>query len=309
MATASATCRASGPGCRTSAPRRRRALAEPVLSVAAGRRAATTSPTTATSIRVRHARRLRRARRRRPRARACASIVDLVPNHTSDRARLVPGGAGGAARAAATGPLPLPRRVAAGRRRAAERLGQRSSAVRRGPASPSRRQPGQWYLHLFAPEQPDLDWTNAEVRAEFESILRFWFDRGVDGFRIDVAHGLAKDPEMPDLAGNFAVGAASEGHPHWDRDEVHDIYRAWRRSPTPTPATGPSSARCGCRTRSGSRRYLRPDELHTAFNFSFLLAPWDADGCGRRSTRPSTRSPRSGRLRPGCCPTMTSFAT
>ena len=74
--------------------------------------------------------------------------------------------------------------------------------------------PGQWYLHLFAPEQPDLDWTNDDVRAEFESILRFWFDRGVDGFRVDVAHGLAKDPEMPDLAGRHdAGGPAARGTP------------------------------------------------------------------------------------------------
>ncbi|MEJ7720769.1 MAG: alpha-amylase family glycosyl hydrolase [Ilumatobacteraceae bacterium] len=89
--------------------------------------------------------------------------------------------------------------------------------------------PGQWYLHLFDDAQPDLDWTNDEVKAEFESVLRFWLDRGVDGFRIDVAHGLAKDPAMPDLgeaAGHRPVDTA--GHPHWDRDEVHDVYRSWR---------------------------------------------------------------------------------
>src|SRR3954452_21650458 len=77
--------------------------------------------------------------------------------------------------------------------------------------------PGQWYLHLFDPMQPDLDWTNPEVRAEFVSILRFWLDRGVDGFRIDVAHGLAKDSLMPDLAGRFDTGGpAVRQHPHWD---------------------------------------------------------------------------------------------
>ena len=70
---------------------------------------------------------------------------------------------------------------------------------------------------------------NDEVRDEFESILRFWFDRGVDGFRIDVAHGLAKDPEMPDLAGRFPTRPAPAGHPHWDQDEVHEVYRAWRQ--------------------------------------------------------------------------------
>ena len=60
---------------------------------------------------------------------------------------------------------------------------------------------GQWYLHLFDSSQPDLDWTNDDVRDEFESIIRFWLDRGVDGFRIDVAHGLVKDPALPDLIG------------------------------------------------------------------------------------------------------------
>ena len=89
---------------------------------------------------------------------------------------------------------------------------------------------GQWYLHLFAPEQPDLDWTNEEVRREFDDILRFWLGRGIDGFRIDVAHGLAKDPAMPDLAGEYGPsGPAKEGHPHWDQDEVHEVYRRWRR--------------------------------------------------------------------------------
>ena len=92
---------------------------------------------------------------------------------------------------------------------------------------------GQWYLHLFAPEQPDLDWTNPEVRAEFESILGFWLDRGIDGFRIDVAHGLAKDPAMPDLRDRLETAGRDleqrEHHPHWDRDELHDVYRGWRR--------------------------------------------------------------------------------
>jgi alpha-glucosidase len=137
--------------------------------------------------------------------------------------------------------------------------------------------PGQWYLHLFAPEQPDLDWTNEEVRAEFESILRFWLERGVDGFRVDVAHGLAKDPEMPDLAGDYAVsGPALEGHPHWDRDEVHDVYRRWRRVSDSYPGDRTFIAEVWVQSPRRLALYLRPDELHTAFNFNFLLAPWDA---------------------------------
>jgi alpha-glucosidase len=137
--------------------------------------------------------------------------------------------------------------------------------------------PGQWYLHLFAPQQPDLDWTNDEVRAEFESILRFWLDRGVDGFRIDVAHGLAKDPEMPDLGDEHATsGQAVEGHPHWDVDEVHEVYRAWRRITDSYPGDRVFVAEVWVQSFDRLVLYLRPDELHTAFNFAFLLAPWDA---------------------------------
>lgn len=135
---------------------------------------------------------------------------------------------------------------------------------------------GQWYLHLFAPEQPDLDWTNEEVRVEFDSILRFWLDRGVDGFRIDVAHGLAKDPAMPDMAGFDAAGPAKEGHPFWDRDEVHEIYRRWRRISDSYPGDITFVGEAWVQSPRRLSRYLRPDELHTAFNFNFLLAPWEA---------------------------------
>ena len=137
-------------------------------------------------------------------------------------------------------------------------------------------QPGQWYLHLFDPGQPDLDWMNHEVRDEFESILRFWFDRGVDGFRIDVAHGLAKDPEMPDLAGRFRTRPAPVGHPHWDQDEVHEVYRAWRLVSDSYPGERAFVGEIWLHTPEQVARYVRPDELHTAFNFHFLLAPWDA---------------------------------
>ena len=136
--------------------------------------------------------------------------------------------------------------------------------------------PGQWYLHLFHPDQPDLDWTNPEVRTEFESILRFWLDRGVDGFRIDVAHGLAKDPEMPDLAGRYEPWTKAEGHPHWDLDEVHDVYRAWRRVSDGYPGDRSFVAEAWVQSPARLARYLRTDELHTAFNPDLLEAPWDA---------------------------------
>ena len=85
--------------------------------------------------------------------------------------------------------------------------------------------PGEWYLHLFTPEQPDLNWNHPDVRREHEDVLRFWFDRGVAGVRIDSAALPVKDPELPDLP--TGVPAAGQ-HPHTDRDELHDIYRSWR---------------------------------------------------------------------------------
>ena len=138
-------------------------------------------------------------------------------------------------------------------------------------------QPGQWYLHLFAPEQPDLNWADKGVQSEFESVLRFWLDRGVDGFRIDVAHGLVKDSSLPDLkhdSGRVAVDP--NGHPHWDQEGVHDIYRAWRAL---TDSYGSERIFVAEAMREPDRlaRYVRADELHTAFNFEFLVSPWDAD--------------------------------
>ncbi|OEV03673.1 glycoside hydrolase family 13 protein [Streptomyces oceani] len=139
--------------------------------------------------------------------------------------------------------------------------------------------PGQWYLHLFAPEQPDLNWDNPDVRAEFETTLRFWFDRGVDGFRIDVAHGLAKHPDLPDLGIEehhvFAPERDEEGHPFWDLDSVHEIYRDWRRIADTYAGDRAYVAEAHARHHR-LPQYLRPDELHTAFNFDYLRAPWDA---------------------------------
>ncbi len=160
--------------------------------------------------------------------------------------------------------------------------------------------PGQWYLHLFAPEQPDLDWENPEVRAEMESVLRFWFDRGVDGFRIDVAHGLVKAPGLPDLAeppatarsgalrsttpGSGVPGSGPEAatiargdlHPFWDRAEVHEIYRSWRRLAGSYAEPRVFVAEAWVDSPRRLARYVRPDELHTAFNFDFSVAPWEA---------------------------------
>jgi alpha-glucosidase len=122
-----------------------------------------------------------------------------------------------------------------------------------------------------------VNWDHPDVAAEFEQTLRFWFDRGVDGFRIDVAHGLVKDAGLRDLSGmTFPLpDDTPEGveHPHWDQPGVHDVFRSWRR----VADEYGDKAFCGEIWVGRDHRlaaYLRPDELHTAFNFNFLMAPW-----------------------------------
>ncbi len=140
--------------------------------------------------------------------------------------------------------------------------------------------PGQWYLHQFAIEQPDLDWDNPDVRALFEDVLRTWFARGADGFRIDVANALVKDlsaiESRRDDGASLDVSGPGATTPLTDQEGVHEVYRAWRRiadaEDPPRVLLGevhaPSLARLA--------RYVRPDELHGAFNFPFLRAGWDA---------------------------------
>ncbi|MEY9908660.1 alpha-glucosidase [Catenulispora sp. MAP12-49] len=140
-------------------------------------------------------------------------------------------------------------------------------------------EPGDWYLHLFAPEQPDLDWTNPEVRREFEDILRFWLDLGVDGFRIDVAHGLTKDPGFPDLASRAAGGmldGVARDHPYFDRDETLAIYEDWRRVADSYEGERVFVAEAWVADAARVARYLTPSRLHTAFNFGLLSCPWEA---------------------------------
>ncbi len=132
--------------------------------------------------------------------------------------------------------------------------------------------PGEWYLHLFAAQQPDLNWNNAKVREEHEDVLRFWFDRGVDGVRIDSATMPAKDPNLPD----FDPDRPPVPHPYIDRDEVHEIYRGWRAL---AESYDPPRALIGEVWLDKPDRlaaYLRPDEMHTAFNFDYLNCGWDA---------------------------------
>ncbi|HEY5844905.1 MAG TPA: glycoside hydrolase family 13 protein [Mycobacterium sp.] len=136
---------------------------------------------------------------------------------------------------------------------------------------------GAWYLHLFAPGQPDLDWTHPHVRAEFEDVLRFWFDRGLDGFRIDVAHALAKDPALPDAGARLPGSQHTTAHPAYDQDAVHDIYRDWRSIADGYDPPRVFVAEAWVPDNERLARYLRPDELHTAFQFDFLRSPWRAN--------------------------------
>jgi alpha-glucosidase len=186
-------------------------------------------------------------------------IVDVVPNHVSDRHAWFQ-------EALAAGPGAEARELF-WFRPGSDRPPNQWRSVFGGPAW-TRAPDGEWYLHLFAPEQPDLNWTNPKVREEHESVLRFWFDRGADGVRIDSATMPGKDPALPDLA----PGAA---HPYLDRDEVHDIYRSWRAL---AETYSPPRALIGevwLADPVRFARYLRPAEMHAAFNFDYLNSPWE----------------------------------
>ena len=134
---------------------------------------------------------------------------------------------------------------------------------------------GAWYLHLFDSGQPDFNWRNQHVGDLFEQVLRFWFDRGVDGFRIDVAHGLVKDPELPDWDRLSPQGPA----PMWNQPDVHEVYRRWRR--VADSYTGRDLTLVGeiwVPRVEDLALYLRPDELPQAFYFDLLTQPWRARG-------------------------------
>ncbi len=138
---------------------------------------------------------------------------------------------------------------------------------------------GDYYLHLFAPEQPDLDWHREIVRTDFEHVLRFWLDRGVDGFRIDVAHGLFKDPELRDEAEPFPETVfSSDWRRAIDRPELHPLYRGWRRLVDAYPGERMLVGEVVFSDPARVVAYVRPDELHLAFNFTLLFEPWDANG-------------------------------
>ena len=203
-------------------------------------------------------------------ARGIRIIVDIVPNHTSNRhAWFVE---------ALASPPGSPARE---RYIFRDGLGEDGSqppsdwqSAFGGPAW-TRLPDGQWYLHLFAPEQPDLNWDHPEVRADFLTTLRFWSDRGVDGFRVDVAQYLAKDLSEPLPSWAELNDGWSGPHPYRDRDEVHEIYAGWREvfNSYDPPRMAVAEAWVPTDRRP---RYATQEGLGQAFNFDLLTAPWSA---------------------------------
>ncbi|MGW0086688.1 glycoside hydrolase family 13 protein [Streptomyces sp. NPDC003393] len=214
-------------------------------------------------------------------------IVDLVPNHSSDQHEWF-------RRAVAEGPgSPLRERYhfRPGRGEHGELPPNDWESIFGGPAWTRVTEPdgtaggtsrsktgGEWYLHLFAPEQPDFNWEHPAVGDEFRSILRFWLDMGVDGFRIDVAHGLVKADGLPDLGSHDQLKLlGNDVMPFFDQDGVHEVYRQWRKVLDEYAGERIFVAEAWTPTVERTANYVRPDELHQAFNFQYLGTDWDAE--------------------------------
>jgi alpha-glucosidase len=136
--------------------------------------------------------------------------------------------------------------------------------------------PGQWYLHLFDTEQPDLNWEHPDVFDDFEKTLRFWLERGVDGFRIDVAHGMAKPPGLPDANDDVKVLSHSDEDPRFNHPSVHEIHRGIRTIVDEYPGSV-TIGEVWVMDNIRWAEYLRPDELHLGFNFRLTKVDFDAD--------------------------------
>ena len=139
--------------------------------------------------------------------------------------------------------------------------------------------PGQWYLHLFDAEQPDLNWEHPDVFDDFEKTLRFWLERGVDGFRIDVAHGMAKPPGLPDAKGDFKVLHHTDDDPRFNHPSVHEIHRGIRSVLDDFPGAV-TVGEVWVTDNTRWAEYTRPDELHLCFNFRLTRIEFDAAEIG-----------------------------
>jgi len=217
-------------------------------------------------------------------------IIDIVPNHSSDQHRWFQ-------EALAAGPGSLERArymFRDGKGENGEIAPNNWESVFGGPAW-TRVADGQWYLHLFDSSQPDLDWENPWVREQFRGILRFWLDRGVDGFRVDVAHGMIKAPGLPDYTPPADAGSMGGGTmpgsdlepgisddinagtpPYWAQDGVHEIYRDWHKVLEEYEGDRVLCAEAWVEPLTKLARWVRPDEMQQAFNFSYLETPWSA---------------------------------
>lgn len=212
-------------------------------------------------------------------ARGIKVLIDLVPNHTSSEHRFFT-----AALATAPGSPEWSRyHVLRGKGQNAELPPNNWRSVFSGEAwspilSADGEPTGYWYLHLFDTTQPDVNWDNVDIQREFDDTIRFWLDRGIDGFRVDVAHGLVKMPGLPDSEDEVRI-LDTEGNvvdvvppPFWDQPGVHDIYRRWRSIANEYEPARIFVGEIWAGTPARLAAYLRPDEMHTGFNFPFLLA-------------------------------------
>ncbi|MFF7653334.1 glycoside hydrolase family 13 protein [Streptomyces sp. NPDC007983] len=210
-------------------------------------------------------------------------LMDIVPNHCSSehawfRAALAEG-PGGPARARF--------HFADGRGADGELPPNNWHAMFGGPAwsrvTEPDGTPGQWYLHLFTPEQPDLNWREPSVGEHFHEVLRFWLDRGVDGFRIDVAAGLFKHPDLPD-SDDPTIDERTRDSVNplaWNQPEIHEEWRRWRAICDEYAARDGNDrllvGEVSVPTPLEQAKYVRSDELHQAFFFHLLTAPWNPD--------------------------------
>ncbi|MGA1170889.1 MAG: glycoside hydrolase family 13 protein [Aquiluna sp.] len=203
-------------------------------------------------------------------------MIDLVPNHSSDQHEWF--------QRALNSPKGSPERnfyhFKDGKGENGELPPNNWVSMFGGPAW-TRVKDGQWYCHLFDSSQPDLNWSNPEVRSEFEKILRFWLDRGVDGFRVDQPHAMAKAAGLPDHPYVDQAGAGfiegREAPPMWFQDEVHDIFRRWRAILDEYPGERAMCGEAYVLPLSLMAKWVRPDEFHQTFNFRFLDAGWDKE--------------------------------